>query len=1211
MQEAQGNPNHAGEPWVLALTCSTLHLTCFLSDGRTLFEHARGTWPLRADTETALPSTLSTLLATGTAPGLRLQLDAELDAWPWEAEVERAHSALSVSRYLSRPPAVLVRPITDRLGSASREDPSWLHGALAGCTVQAWQSQARGRPLVAVSDEVPALQARAFRDALLSRWAPGRPLSLVALLAAAGSGLLRRQWRLYGDANHSADVATGEQRRQVTSVSIDLLSSTGLLQSWGAERYAEAHAAFHQFCRRIVEAHGGRLDDPQGDDGLMAYFGLGQAPVDTATQAVRAAWMLANGVAELGFTARQGVATGRLAVSEAQPFGLEVHLAARLQRTAVAGGIVVAESTQRLLGPEVICERLPNLTGLPGFDEPQAAYRVIQVLSPSPGVPERWSRSLFVGREQELVTLRQALDRALLEGGVQYQCLLGEAGIGKSRLLHEFERRVRGSDPTVTFIRVSGHAETMSSAFAALAFALPGPDMPELCSLAQRSAQPRDSALTHERQRERAELIDALVAEFLALAQQLPLCCIFDDAEWLDPSTIELVERLRVQASNVPLLMIVSLREQARGLARGLHTEQAATLRGLELAESLDLIGAFPATVPMSHGLQQLIADRAGGVPLFLEETVRMVERLGGDPHATAQGIPTTLEDLLMARLDSLGTARPLAQLAAVLGVEFPANLWQAVLEEPEDWILRAQVPGAMQRLLESGLLAPPEPGRQRYRFKHALLRDAAYESLWLRDRKRLHATVARALERIPLQMSGGLGLRAHHLAAAGMSDAAIAAWSQAARQAASIAADREAVALAQHALVLLSSLPETPANRLQALHLHLIQAARFVALDGYGAASVESAYLRAAALCSDAPDEAMRTRVELGLEACYAMRGDLPRARALAEAAVSHTPWDTNLRLALQARWAWINVVFHQGELVPALDMAEQCLSRYQHKLHQPSAVQDPAVMCLCYSAWGLFERGCAGQARLRVQRALGLAEELNHAFSRAVAQGFAASVAHFCGDHVLGLRHAEEAVRLCTAKAFQAWLAHAQVMRGRLRAALGDPRAGLADMEEGYALWVATGARITCATYLALQAEVCLQLHDPQEALRRLALAHDIAQRHGERYHEAELLRLQGCALWQTRRGAADAEAAQGVLMQALATARAQGKLGFALRSATALAGTWRTQGQPARAAVLVREALDAVPDHVDTADGREARAALQSCIAESNSDCTRSFP
>ncbi|HEY8356107.1 MAG TPA: AAA family ATPase, partial [Ramlibacter sp.] len=740
-------------------------------------------------------------------------------------------------------------------------------------------------------------------------------------------------------------------------------------------------------------------------------------------------------------------------------------------------------------------------------------------------------------RQHEFSLLKADWFMARANGRGQYRCLVGEPGIGKTRLLQEFEREVRRDGDPVTVLNVAGHREMQSSAFAALSLALDGDGLRELLPLLQGSPD-----------REREQVLQALVAGCLTLAQRAPMCLIVDDAQWLDPSTIDFLERLRVAAAAVPLLLVVSLREEARGLVRGLDTQQALSLAALDIQESMDLIGALSGGAPLSPEIRSFIAGRAAGIPLFLEETVRMVGQLESEPSALVLGIPSTLEDLLTARLDALGAAKAMAQLAAVVGAEFPLSLWDELLTESDDWIRRARTPDAWPKLVDAGVLAVLGSGVPRCRFRHGMIRDAAYASIWRSDRKRLHGVVAQVLARHAVH--GGTALRAHHLASAGELDAAFAAWTLAAREAAAAGADREALVLSQRALELLPELPPRPERRQQALQLHLLQAARWIALDGYGAASVEAAYLRAAALCNDGDAGTMRIRIDLGLEACYAMRGDLARARALAEAAVERTPWAGNPRLALQARWGWANVVFHQGEIVGALEMGRQCLARYEPALHHAGAVQDPAIMFLCYTAWGCFQQGRADEARQCVRRALELARTLDHPFSEAVAHGFAASVAMFCGDHAEGLTHAEEAMRRCSAKAFQAWLAHAQVMRGRLRAALGEPQAGLADMEAGVSLWMATGARITVPTYLALQAEVWLELGQPEVALQKVRLAQETAQRHGERYYESELLRLRGWSAWQLRGSDAEARAAQGLLQQGLGLAREQQNLGLAVR-------------------------------------------------------------
>ena len=1195
--------------WVLALGCAPAGMVCFLSDGESRFEHAQAPWPARGDDAPLLPAPLLDVLVAADARSLRLQVDEDLDVWPWEVEIERACHDLAISRHLGK--AATVAPPSSSaestpagpvpLGSGSVDDPLWFQGGASRWTSQAREAQEQGRAFIALSADLPAQTARSLRHAVRLTWGGEPSLSSALHKAATALDLPRAGWRVYGEMRFAGSATADESSwRQVTSLSIDLVESTAILAAMGAEGYAQAHAEFHRLCRQIVQAHAGRLDDPQGDDGLMAYFGLQPSPADAAWQAVSAACALVAEVPGVGFSVRIGLATGRLAVAAGQPFGLEIHLAARLQRAAAADSILVSDRTRALLGDRVSCEPVAAPLMLGGFDAPQVAHRVLALVGAQATRVGHSVQGRFVGRARELAALLEAWQEVCTFQRGVYRCVVGEPGIGKSRLLAEFESALRFADCPPVVFAMTGQPHLQSSAFAALAPALQVPALQHLAALL-RPAPSGEAEPAHQRQHERERQLNALVAGFLDLARRLPLCCIVDDAQWLDPSTNELVESIRTQSRQSAILWVVSLREDLRDAEDGCPGDERIVLRGLDNAASVELVRALASARTLTPQVHQLIADRAAGVPLFVEETVRVIEQSQRDPLALLQGIPPTLDDLLMARLDALGPARGLAQLASVLGIEFQPALWLALLEESDEWIQRVQSPGAWPRLLDSGLLIYEESTRPRYRFRHALIRDAAYESVWLRDRKRLHAVVARVMERRPDCVDSVTERRGDHLCAAGKPDEAFMAWSQAARESAAAAADRESLALARRALALLPQLADTSETRHKAMQLHLLEAARCIALDGYGAASVESAYLRAAALCSDAPG-ATRTRVELGLEACYAMRGDLARARVLAESAIRHTPWDANLRLALQARWAWVNVVFHQGELTAALEMAEQCLARYEPALHQPGAVQDPAIMCLCYGAWGLFERGCASQSRVHVQRVLLLAQTLDHPFSHAVAQGFAASVALFCGDHELGLQHADEALRRCTASTFQAWLAHAKVIRGRLRAALGDARAGLAEMQEGYALWTATGARITCATYLAFQAEVRLLLDEPREALQCLATAQDIARRHGERYHAAELLRLQGLATWRLDPTRDGAQLAQRLLEQALALAREQGKGGFVLRSALTLGRVLAAQGEPGRAAEGLRQACEAVPDHRETADYRDAQTALREWSTDS---------
>lgn len=1178
--------------WTLTLLAAQEHVDVLLSDGLDRFVAGRSARPAAGEVP-VLPEAVRTMLAQDRLRRMRLQLPVALDAADWETALERVRSGLVVSRHLGGGGEADAPPV-ESLGSDSRDDALWLHGPTGCVTASALRARTEGRALLVVAEDVPTDTARRFRGSVRQGWREPQWFAQAAARAAAALGLPRAMWRVYGDTQFVA-AAEGEERRRVAALSFDVVGSTALMHAWGEERYARQHAELHRRCRLEVHSRGGRLDEPRGNDGWMAYFGLASPHGDAAADAVLAAEAVTRLAPGLGFALRAGVASGRLALRHGDVFGPEVHLAARLRALAPPGGVVISGEVEALLGPGV--EREPiGPQSLHGFAEPQPAFLLHGVTAPRFAARPRALDAPLVGRQRELAALVQAWRQAREDRCAAWVCIVGEPGIGKTRLLREFEHLLREAAPTAQPVLLYGRRALQASAFAALAAGLQGETLGPLAAPLRQQGErltgnEPDSALQRQR------LLDGLVDGFLALARTAPLCVIVDDAQWLDPSTLEFIERLRSAGAAAPLLIVVGLRDDARSLACGVPTEPALRLGALDREESLQLLGSLPSARRLDDALRQRIAERAGGIPLYLEETVRMVEASTDAAALAEHAIPATLDELLTARLEVLGAARPLAQLAAVLGVEFPASLWEAVRAEPDVGLARACGAGAWERVLASGLVAAEEGAAPPLlRFKHALIRDAAYESLWQHERRRLHGIVARVIERGVPGLPAALQRRAEHLAAAGELQAAAAAWTTAAQQAAGAAADREALALAQRALGVLAQLPDSAALRQQALQLHLLQAARCIALDGYGAASVEAAYLRAAALCSDAQDPTMRTRVELGLEACYAMRGDLARARALAEAAVHATDWQPHLRLALQARWAWINVVFHQGHLEQALAMADACLARYEPSLHQPRTVQDPAIMCLCYSAWGLFERGCAGQALERVQRLLALAQRLDHPFSHAVAHGFAASVRLFRGELSEGLAQAEEAVRRCSAGDFQAWLAHARVIRGRLWAAQGDARAGLAEMEAGLALWLDTGARITGATYLAFQAEACLMLGEPAEALGRLLQAHEIAQRLGEHYYEAELLRLQGWSRWLLRRGQTDVQEARALLQRSLALARAQGRLGFALRSALALGRLDAEHGEQDEAILRLEEALSAVPDHHGCADAREARQTLQ---------------
>lgn len=1192
-------PSVSTEDWVLTLALITPgRLLAALGDGLWRYEIDEGPWPPAS--AAALPERIEQALARLEGRRLRLQLPVALDAWAWEQDIGKAAAdTRPVPRYLTDLPAVeRDAPPLPLVASASGADG---HVAL----IQAAQRQRR--PLVIADRSLTPAQYLALERNLRSQWRDSLLLSQTLALVLTQLALPPNCCRLYGDGR--AQVVEPEQGwRPVTTLNIDLVGSTKLLRSLGAEAYSQRLQAYHRRCRDVVLRFDGSSNVPQGDDGLMAYFGFPVAVEDAAARALTAAWELSNGMASLGLQVRIGVASGQLAVSAQQAFGSEVHLAARLCAAAQPGQILVAHSTRIRVGPAFRFESFGQGLILKDFGSQTTVHRLSDVRSSDNGNGTRSAGGgRFVGRRRELALLRKAWADAC-DGRLQWYAIHGEAGIGKSRLLLEFSNELAGQG--MRCLAVAGQAQSVSSPFAAVIDALrrhwtidPGIDaadlrqqlteLPVASRIADVDLGDLARLLVHSRIAEAPSLpgmqprwSELLLDCLQSLIEPGPFCLLVDDVHWLDPSTVELLRRLRHVCAGRPLLVVLGERADP-GRATTLSGSRSMELQGLTLSEAHELAIQLGAALPAR--VRQRVVERAEGIPLYLEESMRMLSNRNGESDGD---VPTKLEDLLMVRLDELGPDRLLAQMLSVLGREFSAIQLEAMLAQEDPFIERARQQGSLDSLVDNGLLLRidgPVPG---YRFRHALIGNAAYASLWTDDRKRLHGLCADLIE------SGSPGTWeqrreevARHLEASGRPLQARRAWLAAAQLAATRHAHQETVELAQRALALQEQVPDDTERARSTMQLHLLLASAQIVLRGYGSTEVEAAYQAAEHAGRQLTDVAYPLRIRLGLEACYVMRGDLQRAAELAQEGVLATDWERDARLAMQARWALANVRFHQGDWSAALHGFDDCLAHYQQDLHRVSGVQDPAVMCLGYSSWIHFELGQANEALLRIARLLDLAQTLQHPFSTAVALGFAASIKRLCGDIDGAWPHAIEAIRICERGGFQVWLAHAWMVRGQLRCDRGDLRGGAEDMDRGYGLWVGSGARISCATYLATRAELLLREAQTDRAATDLNLAWQISTQIGEHYHRAELLRLQALCAWQ----AGDPTRAEQILDQALETATQQRKPGLVLRCALALGALEVGQGRWQPAAQRLQHLLPDLPRHGVCRDTRWALQVL----------------
>ncbi|MBL8351821.1 MAG: AAA family ATPase [Burkholderiaceae bacterium] len=1078
----------------------------------------------------------------------------------------------------------LIYLLTDRGGLALQARTPMPAGGLAAALSEAGLPPAL-RALLIDEAGPPGAALRLLLDPSL----PGAATLPAALAGAPGRGLAGRWALACQEIAGSAPPPADDDVRQLTVLSVDLAGSTDLMHRLGDEVYSERLLQYHRCVAQCIAAQGGRADDPQGDDGFMGYFGYPVAHEDAVARALRAALALAAALREIDLPVRLGVSTGRVVIRQGQPVGAAVHHAARLQAMAATGTVLVGAATRRIAGERFGFELFNAAARLKGFDEAGAVWRLCDerpVLG-SERFDRRGDLSPFVGRAAELQRLQRHWQAA---SAAQRQVLrlVGEAGIGKSRLVHEFRqwlaaqghrtlecrcapehsgsafqplidlmrRRLQmheGDEPALQLARLrqlqvtSGPAADEALALLGALLSLPPALLPPL---------PRDESAESRRRRTMA-LLERVA---LGLSDNAPVCLIVEDLQWVDPSTGELIQRL-IDGPPAQRVLLLLTERRAEGDDGAASAGPTLRLAGLDGGAARALLGQACGATPLDAALTDWLAERADGVPLFIEESARLAAALaaqqpGADlARRLRDAVPGTLRDLLAARLDLLPQARRAAQLGSALGRSFPRALIEAVQAHPGLPFRLGDLAARLDTLVHEGLLSLHDEGGQPvYAFRHALLRDAAYQSLLGRDRRALHASIAAVLQAdFAALVASQPALLAQHHEQAGQLAEALAGWERAARHAAARSAQQEAIGHLQRALALLAGTPDHAGRGATELRLQLLLAGRLMASAGYGAAPVQAVYERALALAEAIGDTAALHKVRLGLEGWHFMRGDFARAQAMADAMAAGLGAAPDPLARIQARWARANLLFHQGRVAQALALTEACLADYHALPRAPHAVQDPGVIALCYAAWAHWVLGDAERALHGARQALALAERLEHAFGIGQALGFLAVVHHFRGETEAGLGAARRAIEVCRAGGFGQWLAHAQVLHGRLRLAQGEVAEGLDEMARGHAMWAATGAVVTLPFYLALRAEGLAAAGRPVEALPLLAEAQALIDRHGERHYEAEVLRLHGELLLAAGHGAG---AAEPWLQGALAVAREQQLPGLVRRCAESLA-------------------------------------------------------
>jgi len=561
--------------------------------------------------------------------------------------------------------------------------------------------------------------------------------------------------------------------------------------------------------------------------------------------------------------------------------------------------------------------------------------------------------------------------------------------------------------------------------------------------------------------------------------------------------------------------------------------------------------------------------------------------------------IPTTLQDSLMARLDRLATVKEVAQLGATLGREFSYELLKAVSPLDEVTLQRelAQLVDA-EFLFQRGL-----PLQARYVFKHALIQDAAYQSLLKSKRQQYHSQIAQVLE----EWFTGIKetepeLLAHHYTEAGFIAQAIPYWQQAGQKASQRSANLEAIAHLTKGLELLKTLPGTPERAQQELRLQIALGAPLLATKGYAAPEVGNAYTRALELCQQIGETPQLLPGLWGLWQFYIVRTEFQTAYELGEQLLTTAQRVQDSAFLVGAHQALGVTLFHLGELAPARAHLEQGAALYDPQQHSSLAFlfgQDPGVACRSFAALTLWLLGYPEQAVEKLSAALALAQELSHPFSQAFTRFFAAWHSQFRREGQEVHKQTEALLTLSREQGFPQWLAMGPILQGWALAKRGQEAEGIAQMHQGLAAYRATETELERPYYLALLAEAYGTVEQFEEGLSVLAEALAVVDKTGERSYEAELYRLKGeLTLQQFKVQGSKSEVeeeAEAHFLKAIEIVRRQSAKSLELRAVMSLAKLWQQRSKQKEAHALLSEIYNWFTEGFDTKDLQEAKALL----------------
>jgi class 3 adenylate cyclase/tetratricopeptide (TPR) repeat protein len=1022
------------------------------------------------------------------------------------------------------------------------------------------------------------------------------------------------------------------ERRQVTVMFSDLVGSTALSARMDPEDLREVISAYQKCVTDTVQRFGGFVAKYMGD-GILVYFGYPQAHEDDAERAVRAGLELTAAVTALKSAAplqsRVGIATGLVVVGdligsgEARERGIvgeTPNLAARLQGVAKPNQVVIAESTRRLLGDlfELVDLGAKNLKGIASPTRAWAALRARSIESRFEALHARDLTDL-VGREEELELLTRRWTRS--KGGEgQVVLLSGEPGIGKSRLIAGLLERL-ASEPYARLRYFCSPQHTDSVLYPIIsqmerAAGYAHDDAPQAkldkldALLAQSFASPLDAALFAEMlsvpndgrylrreltpQQRRQRMLEALNARLEKLSSLHPALMIFEDIHWIDPTSLEVLNRTVDRIKTLPVLLIVTFRPEFNAPWTGHSRVTSLVLNRLPEHEAAAIIAHVAGNTALPADLIAEIVKRTDGIPLFVEEMTKAVLEAKSEVAAPTLTVPASLHSSLMARLDRLGSAKEIAQIGAAIGREFSDALITALVQKPKD-----ELGSALDDLITAGLLLRRGvPPHSTYLFKHALVQDAAYGTLLREPRRALHARIVETLENQFTNIAKNQPeLLAQHCDAAEWSEKATFYWRTAGEQAAHRGANVEAIEHFRRALLRNAQRPEST-DRLRTELAVLSQLGpALMSIHGWAAPAVGEVLERATDVARQLEASRDLAPPLTSLWLFRYARGELNQSDEISNEIFRIARELDDPELTLQAHHAAAPLRWVRGFHSEANRHFESCLTLYnedrdaQHRYRYMG--HDPAVCAMTVGASVRWALGFPDQAARLEQRALVLARRLQHIPSLAHALSFNAQSQALRRDVAAVTASAEELLPICQEYKLAQPGALAMIDLGWALVQLGDVTDGFARLKEGFDQLDRIGVRIWLSRGKRMIAEACLAAKRYDEGLEEVDRAVSIANEIGLRGDLPRLYLLQGELLRHTSRR--NLEMTESCFRSAHEAAKAQGARGWVLRAMTSIASLLAKQGERAQARDRLTVVYDDFEEGFDTPDLHDAKVLI----------------